>query len=161
MPFSLLFYGRGSKETPMSKSATEEHLARALERIGIPADEQHERKITFHGWRHFLNTLMRPSGIADAKTRRITGHRTCPGTTDLCKLRGGIKTGGRPLKVLSALLYQTVSFGLGNQSLRFRWQHALSKTAFGADDYLMPSLVRVRVPVQQVIPFIPFDSAAC
>ncbi len=35
-----------------------------------------ERGITFHAWRHFLNSLMRSNGVSDAKTRRVTGHRT-------------------------------------------------------------------------------------
>lgn len=76
MPESLLFYGRAGKDTPMSKSVIESHLARALATIGIPLEEQRERNLTFHGWRHFLNTLMRSNGVADVKTRRITGHRT-------------------------------------------------------------------------------------
>ena len=75
-PESLLFCGRGNKDTPMSKSVIEHHLTRALELSGIPLAEQRDRNITFHGWRHFLNTLMRSSGVADVKTRRITGHRT-------------------------------------------------------------------------------------
>ena len=75
-PTSLLFYGKDGKDSPMSKSWIEKNLARALERIGIPLAEQRERSITFHGWRHFLNSLMRSSGVSDAKTRHVTGHRT-------------------------------------------------------------------------------------
>jgi integrase len=75
-PDSLVFYGRAGKDSPMSKSVIEDHLALALEAIGISLVEQRERNITFHAWRHFLNTLLRSNGVADAKTRRITGHRT-------------------------------------------------------------------------------------
>jgi integrase len=75
-PTSLLFYGKDGKDSPMSKSWIEKNLARALENVGIPLAEQRERRITFHGWRHFLNSLMRSSGVSDAKTRRVTGHRT-------------------------------------------------------------------------------------
>jgi len=75
-PISLLFYGQDGKDCPMSKSWIEKNLARALEKVGIPLAEQRERHITFHGWRHFLNSLMRSNGVSDAKTRRVTGHRT-------------------------------------------------------------------------------------
>ncbi len=75
-PTSLLFYGRDGKDSPMSKSWIEKNLARALENVGIPLAEQRERGITFHAWRHFLNSLMRSNGVSDAKTRRVTGHRT-------------------------------------------------------------------------------------
>ena len=51
----------------MSKSVIEHHPTRALERIGITAADQQERNISFHGWRHFLNSLMRFAEVADAK----------------------------------------------------------------------------------------------
>ena len=35
-PVTILFYGRTGKGAPMSKSVNEEHLARALNLIGIP-----------------------------------------------------------------------------------------------------------------------------
>lgn len=57
-PVSLLFYGRGNKDTPMNKTVIEDHLARALERTGISLAKQQERNVTFHGWRHFLNSLL-------------------------------------------------------------------------------------------------------
>jgi integrase len=75
-PQSLFFYGRAGKDTPMSKSVIEGHLSRAMSAIGIPPGEQRKRSLTFHGWRHFLNTVLCSNGVADAKTRRITGHRT-------------------------------------------------------------------------------------
>ena len=35
-----------------------------------------ERNITFHSWRHFLNSQLLSQGISGEKTRRITGHTT-------------------------------------------------------------------------------------
>jgi integrase len=75
-PTTLLFYGKDNKDTPLSKSWIEKNLARALQNIGITLAEQRERRISFHGWRHFLNSLMRSNGVSDAKTRRVTGHRS-------------------------------------------------------------------------------------
>ena len=60
----------------MSKSVIEDHLRQALSAIGIPVAEQVRRHLTFHTWRHFLNSMLRSHGVAYVKTRRITGHRT-------------------------------------------------------------------------------------
>ena len=50
---------------------------RPLDFEKLESDEvSRERHITFHAWRHFLNSLMRSNGVSDAKTRRVTGHRT-------------------------------------------------------------------------------------
>ena len=58
-PTGLALYGGGDRDTTMSKM------------IG-----QDRRHLTFHAWRHFLNSMLRSHGMADVKTRRITGHRT-------------------------------------------------------------------------------------
>lgn len=75
-PTGLVFYGRGDMDTPMSKGVIEHHLKQALCTIGIPVAEQERRHLTFHAWRHFLNSMLRSHGVADVKTRRVTGHRT-------------------------------------------------------------------------------------
>jgi Site-specific recombinase XerD len=51
-----------------------DHLRRELVKIGISLDEQKERGICFHSWRHFLNSQLRVSGIPDTITKEITGH---------------------------------------------------------------------------------------
>jgi integrase len=48
----------------------------ALARIGINKDEQRKRKLSFHVWRHFFNTLLRMSNVSDSKVQSVTGHRT-------------------------------------------------------------------------------------
>ena len=75
-PVSLLFYGRAGKDSPMSKGVIEDHLARALERVGISVEEQRERNISFHGWRHFLNSLMRSAGVEPRPRNGHPGHDT-------------------------------------------------------------------------------------
>jgi integrase len=72
----IAFLREGGKNTPISKSWIEKNFVQALQNVGISLAEQRERRITFHCWRHFLNSLMRSNGISDAKTRRVTGHRT-------------------------------------------------------------------------------------
>jgi integrase len=68
------------RKAPFLFKVTEERqptdLRRALCTIGIPIAEQRRRHLTFHAWRHFLNSMLRSHGVADVKTRRVTGHRT-------------------------------------------------------------------------------------
>ena len=49
-------------------------LYAALEAIGIT--DREERNITFHSWRHWLNTVLRAEGIPDDMVRRVTGHES-------------------------------------------------------------------------------------
>jgi integrase len=63
-------------ETPITCHRIYYQFSKALNRIGIEHDEKRKQNLSFHSWRHFLNTLLRMSGIADCKAQRITGHRT-------------------------------------------------------------------------------------
>jgi integrase len=80
-PHSLLFYGK-DLDSPMSKSYIEKSFYQGLHSIGISEEERKERNITFHSHRHTLNTLLRSSGVSDAKIRAITGHKSAE-MTDL------------------------------------------------------------------------------
>ena len=44
---------------PLDHKTIYDALYKALERVGIPEAGRRERNITFHSWRHFLNTRMR------------------------------------------------------------------------------------------------------
>ena len=46
----------------------------ALVHIGITEEERERRNITFHSWRHWLNTTLRSRGIAGEKVRQVTRH---------------------------------------------------------------------------------------
>ena len=67
---------------PVGKGYAEQHLQRALAVIGISRIEQKRRVITFHSWRHYLNSQLRKTGIDDNVTRQVTGHAT-PEMTEL------------------------------------------------------------------------------
>jgi len=53
-----------------------DHFRRALAEVGIEPAEQNRRRVTFHTWRHFLNTTLRMGEVADAKVRKLTGHKS-------------------------------------------------------------------------------------
>jgi integrase len=59
---------------PVYRSCVIHSLRRALVNIGVSLEEQKRRNITFHSWRHFLNTRLRASGLPDSVTRQVTGH---------------------------------------------------------------------------------------
>ena len=71
----FVFSEDGGK-TPVTVERIYRQFDRALERIGISHEEKLERNLSFHGWRHFLNTLLRMSNVADSKVQKVTGHRT-------------------------------------------------------------------------------------
>ena len=88
-PESIVFYSTAGKDRPMSKSCIEKNLYRAIVALQLSPDEMkdrekreaalkavHDRGITFHSHRHFLNTLLRSRGVPDSKVRQITGHRS-------------------------------------------------------------------------------------
>jgi integrase len=61
---------------PMSSEAIRGGFYKTLNEYGITEKERRERNITFHSWRHFLNSQLISRGINEAKARRITGHAT-------------------------------------------------------------------------------------
>ena len=75
-PDDILFYGAKSRGKPLSKSVIEKHFRRALVRIGIDPQMQIQRNISFHSYRHSLNTILRARNVSDSKIRRITGHKS-------------------------------------------------------------------------------------
>ena len=63
-------------KTPLNPDQLRKNFIKALEGIGISKKEKAERNLSFHSWRHFFNTLLRMSNIADSKVQSITGHKT-------------------------------------------------------------------------------------
>ena len=63
-------------ETPLSEDSIRWQFERALNLIGIDEEQRMKRNLTFHAWRHFLNTLLRMNNIADSKVQKVTGHKT-------------------------------------------------------------------------------------
>ena len=70
----LLFPGEELSK-PMNRSTVAENFSKALDTIGIDGKQRETRYITFHSWRHFFNTNMRPV-VSDSVVRAVTGHRT-------------------------------------------------------------------------------------
>jgi len=55
---------------------TAQSLARALEKAGIMTNEERiARRVDFHSWRHYFNSVMRGK-VSDAALRSATGHLT-------------------------------------------------------------------------------------
>ena len=102
-PESLLFFSEKRKDHPISKSHIEKGLYKALVNMALPADAHavesrpnatneelvevrqvrreleatfRQRGITFHSWRHKLNSTLRSRGVPDSKIRLLTGHRS-------------------------------------------------------------------------------------
>jgi integrase len=63
-------------ETPVKFFRITREYDLALEKIGISREEKLKRKLSFHAWRHFFNTLLRMSDVADSKVQPIIGHLT-------------------------------------------------------------------------------------
>ena len=63
-------------EKPVGREKIHRQFEKALGKIGINRADRLERKLSFHSWRHFLNTLLRMSNVADSKVQSVTGHRS-------------------------------------------------------------------------------------
>jgi integrase len=70
-----LFSDNGG-EAPIKRMKIYGGLRAALEKIGIGREEALRRGINLHAWRHFFNTTMRLSNVADSKVRAMTGHHS-------------------------------------------------------------------------------------
>ena len=70
-----VFSDDGGK-TPVTVERIRRQFDKALERIGISHEEKLKRNLSFHAWRHFLNTLLRMSNVTDSKVQKVTGHLT-------------------------------------------------------------------------------------
>lgn len=68
----LLFSGKDQTK-PLSQRVVLTAFYEALNRIGISEEVRRERDITFHAWRHFFVTSMRPH-LPDWKLNKLTGH---------------------------------------------------------------------------------------
>jgi integrase len=61
---------------PVDHKAIQKHFSRALRAIGISEKERKERHLSFHSWRHYVNTQLRLRGVPDSVVQAITGHST-------------------------------------------------------------------------------------
>ena len=75
-PEAFVFHSDHRPDLPLTKHAIEAGLYDAMEKIGISDKERRDRRISFHSWRHWLNTALRSRGLPDSKLRLVTGHRS-------------------------------------------------------------------------------------
>jgi integrase len=69
-----VFPKRGAK--PVSGRHLYNRFHRALTRIGIPRAEIARRGLSFHSWRHFLNTELQVMDVPLVKVQSVTGHKS-------------------------------------------------------------------------------------
>ena len=70
-----VFSENGGK-TPVALYRINRDFDRALGRIGISHEERMKRNLSFHAWRHFLNTLLLMRDVGEKKVQAVTGHLT-------------------------------------------------------------------------------------
>jgi integrase len=61
---------------PISNDWLNEGFNKALKNIGISYEEKLKRNLSFHAWRHFLNTLLLTSNVGLSKVQKVTGHKS-------------------------------------------------------------------------------------
>ncbi|MCF7953879.1 MAG: site-specific integrase [Spirochaetales bacterium] len=74
-PDDLVFFGR-KRAAPLDHRAIERSFHAALKNIGITDEIRKERRICFHSWRHFFNSMLINSRIPIIKVQTLTGHST-------------------------------------------------------------------------------------
>ena len=76
-PEAFLFWGeRKPEQKPVEKRIFVRALYRAMQSIGITEEERKQRRISFHSWRYFLNSLLLNAKIPLQKVQSVTGHIT-------------------------------------------------------------------------------------
>jgi len=63
-------------KTPITNDWLNKGFNRALKNIGINYEEKLKRNLSFHAWRHFLNTLLLTSNVSIKKVQNVTGHKS-------------------------------------------------------------------------------------
>lgn len=70
----FVFWGK-TADRPMRDFTIRGSFRSGLKAIEISEAEQTRRRLTFHSWRHFYNSMMR-GRVADHALRQLTGHRS-------------------------------------------------------------------------------------
>ena len=72
--FGEFIFSKNKGKSPVSRAEIIRHLKLSLENIGISKEEQKERFITFHSWRHYVNSYLMNSGVPKSIVQSIIGH---------------------------------------------------------------------------------------
>ncbi len=70
----LIFWSEKTPDKPCDYKLVTRGLYRALSQIGIDADERRRRHLSFHSWRHWLNSQLIEAHVPPEKIRMVTGH---------------------------------------------------------------------------------------
>jgi integrase len=62
--------------TPICHTVLSYGLNEAMQKIGISKEEIRRRRLSLHGWRHFVNTELQRQGFTVPQVQSITGHLT-------------------------------------------------------------------------------------
>ncbi len=75
-PWNGFVFSVSGGKRPVTGSNAGRALHTALEVVGVTREEAARRRVNFHAWRHWFNTMLRSRGIATAKVQRLTGHKS-------------------------------------------------------------------------------------
>jgi integrase len=67
-------FSASSGKQPVEHKSVYKWFQKAFLNIGITEEERRKRNITFHSWRHYVNSKLRAQGIPDSIIQSITGH---------------------------------------------------------------------------------------
>lgn len=71
----FVFYG-SLRDKPMHARGVSEAYREAIHAMGISEEERIRRRLTFHSWRHWYNSMIRAQGkLPDYALRQLTRHR--------------------------------------------------------------------------------------
>jgi integrase len=71
----FIFWNLDKDNEPMNLDNFRDSLQKMLLKIGLSKSEQESRKIDFHSWRHFSNSMLR-GAIPDSLLRQVIGHNS-------------------------------------------------------------------------------------
>jgi integrase len=69
-------FSRDGGATPVTGKYLFDEFHKALGHIGVSRDEIKRRGLTFHSWRHFVNTELQRQGLSLQQVQAVTGHKT-------------------------------------------------------------------------------------
>jgi len=71
----FVFYGN-LRDKPMHARGVSEVFREAIHAVGISEEERRQRRLTFHSWRHWYNSMIRAQGnLPDYALRQLTRHK--------------------------------------------------------------------------------------
>jgi integrase len=70
----LIFWADNTPDKPCDYKVITRGLYRALAQIGISDAERRRRCLSFHSWRHWLNSQLIEAHVPAEKIRMLTGH---------------------------------------------------------------------------------------